>query len=452
MAATTFVASGVIKDQKNDPRPGVVVHDCRGNQRTTNASGYFQFTYPQYTQFCVRIVAYPQYTSGAVATNRRPQGSTTSYEWQIAGADCYQNTKYCGPNGLAVKTGPEPLIHDTSPDNVLNFSVTYSPPAPPTGKPPSGTPPQTTTPKPATSTPVRRPSVSTGNAQPAQAAPDTTAPTPPGNLSAVADDETKTVKLSWEPSTDDVGVTGYNLERSTDQENWESLADNLADNTFEDNTVSFGSTLYYRVQAIDAAGNRSEYSTAEVTTSDFSANARPDEESTIESEDGVVAVTIPNGAVTVEAFCGVQLVNNVLSPDVEGYQLASGPYEINCRLEDGTVLSTFEQPLQATIHLDSNPLRKAGKLAYYGQKDTNWESLSVTSSDKEAKTETIDLNGHPIFTIMKQQKKKSVWVTIFQVLLILLVIAASVVAFLRFRMRRQLQHQYDDYLHKSRGY
>src|SRR5690606_22178027 len=97
MAATFYVSSGVVKDQNGNPRPGVILDDCRGNQRTTNASGYFQFSYPHATQYCIRAVLnpLPNYVTNPVAINRRAGGATTSYDWQIAGEDCYQRLDKC---------------------------------------------------------------------------------------------------------------------------------------------------------------------------------------------------------------------------------------------------------------------------------------------------------------------------------------------------------------------
>ncbi len=44
--------------------------------------------------------------------------------------------------------------------------------------------------------------------------PDTTAPTVPGSLGATAASASQ-INLSWTASTDDVGVTGYQIERCT---------------------------------------------------------------------------------------------------------------------------------------------------------------------------------------------------------------------------------------------
>ena len=99
--------------------------------------------------------------------------------------------------------------------------------------------------------------------------PDTTPPSQPGTLSATAVSSGE-VDLSWGASTDNVGVTGYRVERCTGSScsNFTQIASTAGTGTtYADTTVS-GSTSYsYRVRAFDAAGNLSPYSnTASATT------------------------------------------------------------------------------------------------------------------------------------------------------------------------------------------
>ncbi len=95
--------------------------------------------------------------------------------------------------------------------------------------------------------------------------PDTTPPTAPGSLSASAA-STSQVNLSWTASTDNVGVTSYNIYRSTDNANFVAVASTTG-TTHSDTGRSANTTYYYRVTADDAAGNESAFSnTASVTT------------------------------------------------------------------------------------------------------------------------------------------------------------------------------------------
>jgi chitodextrinase len=89
---------------------------------------------------------------------------------------------------------------------------------------------------------------------------DTTAPTKPTGLSATAVSSSQ-VNLSWNASSDDVGVTGYDVYRGT------TLIKTVTGTSTSDTTVAAGTTYSYTVKAKDAAGNVSPASDpAAVTT------------------------------------------------------------------------------------------------------------------------------------------------------------------------------------------
>ena len=90
---------------------------------------------------------------------------------------------------------------------------------------------------------------------------DTVAPSTPTSLAAAASGLTR-VDLSWNPSTDNVGVAGYTVYRDGAQ-----IATLPATATaYSDTTVSPGHSYSYTVQAVDGAGNRSSQSTAAVAS------------------------------------------------------------------------------------------------------------------------------------------------------------------------------------------
>jgi chitodextrinase len=98
-------------------------------------------------------------------------------------------------------------------------------------------------------------------------APDTTPPTAPTNLVASAVSSSQ-INLSWTVSTDNVGVTGYLVQRSlgAGSTNFAQIATPTGTN-YSDSGLAANSTYSYRVQAMDAAGNLSGYSgVASVTT------------------------------------------------------------------------------------------------------------------------------------------------------------------------------------------
>jgi fibronectin type 3 domain-containing protein len=92
-------------------------------------------------------------------------------------------------------------------------------------------------------------------------APDTAKPSAPGNLAATAAGPNR-IDLSWMASTDNVGVTGYNVYRGG------TLLAGIAPATaYADTTVAPSTTYGYQVRALDAAANISDPSnTATATT------------------------------------------------------------------------------------------------------------------------------------------------------------------------------------------
>jgi hypothetical protein len=102
-----------------------------------------------------------------------------------------------------------------------------------------------------------------GNALPA---PDTTPPITPANLAANLISAPQ-INLSWTDSIDNVGVTGYLLERCQNAgcSNFAQIAAPTATN-YSDTALVAETSYSYRVRAKDAAGNLSPYSNTATTT------------------------------------------------------------------------------------------------------------------------------------------------------------------------------------------
>ena len=96
---------------------------------------------------------------------------------------------------------------------------------------------------------------------------DTTPPTAPSNLTATAASASQ-INLSWTASTDNVGVTGYLVERCSGAgcTNFAQIGTPTS-TSFSDTGLTANTSYSYRVRATDAAGNLSGYSnTATATT------------------------------------------------------------------------------------------------------------------------------------------------------------------------------------------
>jgi YD repeat-containing protein len=100
-----------------------------------------------------------------------------------------------------------------------------------------------------------------------QAVVDTTPPTAPSGLSATATSSSQ-ISLTWTASTDNVGVTGYLVERCQGASctGFAQIATPAA-TSYSDSSLTASTSYSYRVRATDAAGNLSSYSgTASATT------------------------------------------------------------------------------------------------------------------------------------------------------------------------------------------
>ncbi|MHB8481737.1 MAG: fibronectin type III domain-containing protein [Nitrospiria bacterium] len=84
---------------------------------------------------------------------------------------------------------------------------------------------------------------------------DTVPPTPPSGLTATAVSPSQ-INLSWMPGSDDIGVAGYEVWRSTDGALYIHIA-NVTGTAFSSAGLSPSSVNYYYVKTYDAAGNSS---------------------------------------------------------------------------------------------------------------------------------------------------------------------------------------------------
>ena len=93
-----------------------------------------------------------------------------------------------------------------------------------------------------------------------QTSTDTTPPSAPTNLTAAVVSSSQ-INLSWTASTDNVGVTGYSVERCPGSActNFSQIS-TPGGTSYSDTGLVANTTYRYRVRATDAAGNLSSYS------------------------------------------------------------------------------------------------------------------------------------------------------------------------------------------------
>src|SRR5262249_2201823 len=95
---------------------------------------------------------------------------------------------------------------------------------------------------------------------------DSQPPTAPGTLTANATSGSQ-INLSWGAATDNVAVTGYQVERCQGAgcSNFPQIA-TPAGTSYNDTGLTAGTSYSYRVRATDAAGNLGPYSNTATTS------------------------------------------------------------------------------------------------------------------------------------------------------------------------------------------
>ena len=139
--------------------------------------------------------------------------------------------------------------------------------------------------------------------EPGGSTPDTQVPTTPANLRVTGTTSTS-VSLAWNASTDDIGVTGYQVLRGT------TVVGNPTGLTFTDTGLTASTTYSYTVRALDASGKVSPSSTAvpattTAVTQDFTVTPSPGAVSVTRGASAATTVAIARtnftGAVTMSA-------------------------------------------------------------------------------------------------------------------------------------------------------
>lgn len=209
--------------------------------------------------------------------------------------------------------------------------------------------------------------------QPLDGSSDTTPPSAPTGVSATTASSSE-IGLNWTASTDDVGVTGYNIYRCSGAACTPTLFQSVGIVTSFQNTGLTASTLYrYQVSAVDAAQNESTKSSiAEATT------------------DTIVTLAAPTGLTVVPGNTQARLSLNWTDntePSLAGYHV----YECSTAACTPNVL-VIDAPLSAGIRfgLLGNHLYRYHVKAY----DTSAVE-SAASSVVEATTSTIPA-GSPV--------------------------------------------------------
>lgn len=176
-------------------------------------------------------------------------------------------------------------------------------------------------------------------------APDTIPPSVPTNLSASAASSSQ-INLSWNASTDNIGVTGYTIYRNGSQ------VTTSASPSYSDTGLLAETTYSYTVAAFDAAGNASSQSTS-------------------------VSATTLAGSVS---FAAMPLMDMTSGQNYKGFE--GGLYENSSTTApadhdaDGRMFASQIQPLDASGNASPD-----GKIGVIGIGMSNWTMKLCVSRD-----------------------------------------------------------------------
>ncbi len=210
---------------------------------------------------------------------------------------------------------------------------------------------------------------------------DASAPTGPGSLTATVASNTQ-INLGWTASTDNIGVTGYRVERchGVGCSNFVQIA-TAATLTFNNTALIQGNSYSYRVRATDAAGNLGAYSPiATGTTTDAISPTVPAGLFAMAQGPGQIAVTWTTSTdasnviqYQIERCQGAgcstfsPVTTTVLTSFTDTGLAANMPYSYRVRAIDGASnVSTYSATVSVTTFLAPPPPSTGYGILAYG--------------------------------------------------------------------------------------
>lgn len=274
---------------------------------------------------------------------------------------------------------------------------------------------------------------------------ETVPPTTPSNVQATVSSGDPVVTLSWAASTDASGIKGYRIERSLDQAGWKPVAELVTELSFRDTTSGFGLHYFYRLAAVDNAGNVSAWAMTDVSTEDVKTEGLGSSEATYTSRDKFVTVVMPAGAASSEISCNL---NSLI--DVNGHKIGDqnapvifGPYELACKTTAGTIVTEFKKQAAWTLNIAgtlTNGLKNPTLYVY----DTGAKGEPAKNVLYDAKSETMRVSLPPNSIVaVRASRPQGVSPSLLILILVVIGLVASIVVYAVNRKRRL---QYEEYL------
>jgi len=232
--------------------------------------------------------------------------------------------------------------------------------------------------------------------------PDTQPPTVPAGLSAVAASPTR-IDLNWSASTDNVGVTGYEVFRNA------TRIATVTGTSYHDTSLAPNTRYTYAVNAVDAAGNHSGFSTPASastprdTTPPAVAIAAPSSRSTVAGTVTVVAAAADDVGVAGVRFSmdevdlGPEDITAPFSTAWNTVQSAPGPHKLLALARDAAGNTTESFEVVVTVAGPPYTLTNGGnKTVVQGSGVAT--TIQASRTDPNPATMTFSVSGLPLHT------------------------------------------------------
>ena len=228
---------------------------------------------------------------------------------------------------------------------------------------------------------------------------DTAPPSVPAEVTANAVSSTQ-VNLSWTASTDESGISGYQVYRDGIQ-----LAANVPSASFSDNTTVASTTYSYTVRAVDTLGNTSADSTAVSVTTPQTSTTTPTSPMTITvAEDATIkqaSATTNFGAATIIEADNDPVMNYLMKFNVNGLNgqtVASAKlrlYVTNASNQGGIFKHVTDNNWsEQNVTWNTAPAASTTTIATAGTTSANtWKEVDVTSLVKADGTYSFRVNN-----------------------------------------------------------
>lgn len=240
---------------------------------------------------------------------------------------------------------------------------------------------------------------------------DTTRPAAPQNLRLTLLSNTE-VKLNWDSSTDNKGISGYKIYRALESDSY-SWISSTTSTAFNNSGLTQYRNYRYYVRAYDAAGNESDAS--EVHTIYTSTSARVEEETISSASSGTVEIDslvrleVPTYALNKSAAYRIE-TKSYSNYSTSGYKAFGQPVDITAKAGT-TNITSFDKDLTLTFYYTSSELgdTDSGKLSIYYWDSSNKKWIIVPSTvSTSSKKVTAKINHFTVFALLASNKVAAV--------------------------------------------